>query len=216
MYDDSCGSFHGMLPKEQEEDDKRMDGITRDAVDYIRALFRGNADGHGFDHSCRVWRNAMMIAETEAECDLKTVSLAALLHDADDYKLFATENNANARRFLDGYGISAEETGRICAVINSVSFSKNKGKRPDTPEGRIVQDADRLDAIGAVGIARTFAYGGKHGRTPEESIQHFHEKLLLLKDMMNTDKARELAETRHAFMEAFLREWEDEISMTEQ
>ena len=157
-----------------------MDRITQEAMEYVRALFQGNADGHGFDHTLRVWRNAMMIAETEPDCDPQIVSLAALLHDADDHKLF------------------------------SVSFSKNKGKRPDTPEGRIVQDADRLDAIGAIGIARTFAYGGKHGRAPEDSIAHFHEKLLLLKDMMNTEKAKELAEGRHAFMEAFLREWDAE------
>ena len=183
-----------------------MDRITQDAMEYIRALFQGNADGHGYDHTLRVWRNAVEIAETEAGCDRETVSLAALLHDADDHKLFSTENNENARRFLEGR-VPPDKAEKICAVINTVSFSRNRGKRPDTPEGRIVQDADRLDAIGAVGIARTFAYGGKHGRTPEDSIAHFHEKLLLLKDMMNTEKAKTLAEERHTFMEAFLREW---------
>ncbi len=187
-----------------------MDQITRDAMDYIRMLFAGNADGHGYEHSLRVWRNAMTIAGEEAGCDQEIVSLAALLHDADDHKLFATENNANARRFLEEHRIPAETADRICAVINAVSFSRNRGRRPDTPEGGIVQDADRLDAIGAVGIARTFAFGGKHGRSPEESIAHFHEKLLLLKDMMNTEKAKEIAEERHAFMEAFLREWDAE------
>ena len=166
-----------------------MDRITQDAMEYIRALFQGNADGHGYDHTLRVWRNAVEIAETEAGCDRETVSLAALLHDADDHKLFSTENNENARRFLEGR-VPPDKAEKICAVINTVSFSRNRGKRPDTPEGRIVQDADRLDAIGAVGIARTFAYGGKHGRTPEDSIAHFHEKLLLLKDMMNTEKAK--------------------------
>ena len=193
-----------------------MDRITEEAIGYVRKLFAGNADGHGFDHTLRVWRNAMLIAETEPECDRETVSLAALLHDADDYKLFATKNNANARRVLEDHGITGEKAERICEAVNSVSFSKNRGKRPETPEGRIVQDADRLDAIGAVGIARTFAYGGKHGRTPEDSIQHFHEKLLLLKDMMNTEKAKELAGTRHAFMEEFLREWDAETGSTKQ
>ena len=101
-------------------------------------------------------------------------------------------------------------TERIVAAINSVSFSKNKGRKPETLEGRIVQDADRLDAIGAVGIARTFAFGGKHERSLESSIGHFYEKLLLLKELMNTAKAKELAETRHAFMEEFLREWKAE------
>ena len=186
-----------------------MDQITRDAMEYILELFAGNADGHGMDHSLRVWRNALKIAETE-ECDRQIVSLAALLHDADDHKLFATENNANARKFLAEHGIPAETADRICETINAVSFSKNRGKHPETPEGRVVQDADRLDAMGAIGIARTFAYGGSHGRTPEGSIDHFYEKLLLLKDLMNTDKGRELAEERHAFMEAFLREWASE------
>ena len=198
-----------------ERDDRKMEQMIRNAVGYIRTLFEGNSDGHGFDHTIRVWRNAMMIAETEPECDPRITALAALLHDADDHKLFATENNANARKFLAGQGISAGTAERICGVINSVSFSKNKGKKPDTPEGRIVQDADRLDAMGAIGIARTFSYGGAHGRSPEDSIAHFHEKLLLLKDMMNTDKGRELAETRHAFMEEFLREWDAEMNAAE-
>ena len=92
-----------------------------------------------------------------------------------------------------------------------VSFSKNRGKKPESIEGQIVQDADRLDAIGAIGIARTFAFGGKHGRSPEDSIAHFHEKLLLLKDMMNTDTAKLLAEDRHNFMQDFLQEWDREV-----
>ena len=187
-----------------------MDRITQEAIEYIRELFRGNADGHGVEHACRVRRSAMLIAENEGVCDLQVVSLAALLHDADDHKLFSTEHNENALRFLEAHGIPEEQADRICDVINSVSFSQNRGRRPETPEGRAVQDADRLDALGAVGIARTFAYGGRHGRTPEESIAHFHEKLLLLKDMMNTEKGRKLAEERHAFLEAFLREWEKE------
>lgn len=192
-----------------------MNQITRDAMDYIRTLYAGNADRHGYEHSLRVWRNAMAIAGDEAGCDQEIVSLAALLHDADDNKLFSTKNNANARRFLEAHRIPTETTDRICAVINAVSFRRNRGKRPDTQEGWTVQDADRLDAIGAVGIARTFAYGGKHGRPPEESIAHFHEKLLL-KDVMNTEKAKVIAEERHAFMEAFVREWDAEIGAVEQ
>ena len=183
--------------------------LTEEAVRFIRELFAGNADGHGFDHSMRVYRNAMTIARTE-ECDREIAALAALLHDADDHKLFDTKENANARGFLSANGVDGETTERIIAAINAVSFSKNRSKHPETPEGRIVQDADRLDAIGAIGIARTFAYGGKHGRSPEDSIAHFHEKLLLLKDLMNTRTGREMAEERHAFMLAFLRRWEKE------
>ena len=180
------------------------------AKEYIERLFAGNADGHGLDHSIRVYKNAMLLAETEPTADRFVVALSALLHDADDYKLFQTENNANARNFLKSANVDPETTDRICEVINSVSFSKNRGKKPETIEGQIVQDADRLDAIGAIGIARTFAFGGKHNRSLESSIDHFHEKLLLLKDMLNTEKAKELAESRHIFMEQFLKEWEKE------
>ena len=148
------------------------------AKEYIERLFAGNADGHGLDHSIRVYKNAMLLAETEPTADRFIVALSALLHDADDYKLFQTENNANARSFLKSANVDRETTDRICEVINSVSFSKNRGKKPETIEGQIVQDADRLDAIGAIGIARTFAFGGKHNRSLESSIDHFHEKLL--------------------------------------
>ena len=184
-----------------------MNRIEKDALIYVRSLFEGNSDGHGFDHTYRVYRNAMKIAETEVACDPQVVALAAILHDADDYKLFSTENNANARAFLNTHDVPLETVERICETINAVSFQKNKGKRPETLEGQIVQDADRLDAIGAIGIARTFAFGGSHGRSLDSSIQHFHEKLLLLKDMMNTEGARKIAESRHAFMENYLKEW---------
>ena len=187
-----------------------MQEIIEAAICYIRDLFAENADGHGFDHSMRVYRNALRIMETEPAADRLVVSLGALLHDADDHKLFHTENNGNARRFLRKHGIRPDIEERICEAVNAVSFSRNRGRIPETIEGRIIQDADRLDAVGAIGIARTFAYGGKHGRTPEASIAHFHEKLLLLKDLMNTEKAREMAESRHTFMEQFLREWERE------
>ena len=101
-------------------------------------------------------------------------------------------------------------TDRICEVINSVSFSQNKDRRPETIEAEVVQDADRLDAIGAIGVARTFAYGGEHGRPLEDSVQHFHDKLLLLKNLMNTETGKKLAEKRHAFLEEFLKELREE------
>ena len=186
------------------------DPIIEQAIRYAEELFRGNSDGHGFEHTMRVYRTAMRIADTEPVCNRQTVALAALLHDTDDPKLFRTENNANARAFLADLHTDYKTTEAVCAVINAVSFSKNRGKVPETLEGKIVQDADRLDAIGAIGVARTFAYGGKHGRPPEESIAHFHEKLLLLREMMNTAKAKEIAEGRHVFMEQFLQEWEKE------
>ena len=191
-----------------------MQKITDAAIEYIRQLFAENADGHGLEHALRVYRTALHLAKSAPAADPLVVALGALLHDADDHKLFHTENNANARRFLTEQGVDPETADRICGAINAVSFSQNRGKRPETIEGQLIQDADRLDAIGAVGIARTFAYGGKHGRTPEASIAHFHEKLLLLKDLMNTEQAKALAEERHAFMEAFLRQWDRETDIS--
>ena len=177
---------------------------------YIEELFASNAGGHDAAHTLRVYRNAMALANSLPVCDRTVVALAALLHDADDHKLFDTKDNANARTFLKGQGVPRETADRICEAVNSVSFSQNRGKRPRTLEGQIVQDADRLDAIGAVGIARTFAYGGEHGRSLDESVAHFHEKLLLLKGEMNTEAAKRIAEHRHAFMEEFLKEYAEE------
>lgn len=192
--------------------DKSM-SITDSAIEYIRGLFHGNSGGHDAEHTLRVYRNALLIASQEQNCDLEIVSLAALLHDVDDHKLFHTENNANARSFLAEQGISETKIDLICDAVNSVSFSQNRDRKPETLEGQIVQDADRLDALGAVGIARTFAYGGEYGRSMEASIQHFHDKLLLLKDQMNTAAARRMAEDRHEFMVAFLEELHSETGM---
>ena len=184
--------------------------IVEEAKAYVEQLFRFDFGGHGADHTFRVYENARMLMEKETGCDGFVVSLAALLHDVDDHKLFDTENNANARRFLEDKGVGPEKTDEICATINMVSFSKNRGKRPETTEGKIVQDADRLDALGAIGIARTFAFGGERGRPLDDSIQHFRDKLLLLKDEMNTETGKEIAERRHEFLVSFLEEYEKE------
>ena len=186
------------------------DQIIENAIAYITELFRNNSGGHDAEHTLRVYHNALRIAKEEQGCDVQIVALAALLHDADDYKLFATENNANARAFLSENHVPQKTADRICEAINSVSFSHNQGRSPETIEGKVVQDADRLDAMGAVGIARTFAYGGEHGRPMNESIQHFHDKLLLLKDLMNTDTGRKMAEQRHSYLEDFLKEFQEE------
>lgn len=187
------------------------ESIIDQAVKYIEELFRNNSGGHDTEHSLRVYRNAMLIADNEPDSDCEIVALAALLHDVDDHKLFHTENNENARVFLKNR-LPEERIDAICSCINAVSFSRNKGKAPDSIEGKIVQDADRLDAIGAIGIARTFAFGGEHGRPLRDSIQHFHNKLLLLKDLMNTETGKLLATERHAFLEEFLRELNDELN----
>ena len=183
------------------------DQLIENTIVYVNELFRDNFGGHDAEHTLRVYRNALEIVKYEPECDMEIVILAALLHDADDHKLFATENNANARAFMAGQNIPEDRIERVCRIINSVSFSKNKDRKPDTIEAMVVQDADRLDATGAVGIARTFAYGGEHGRPMEESLQHFYDKLLRLKNLMNTETGKQLAEERHAFLEAFLQEY---------
>ena len=188
------------------------DKLIADAEAYVAELFARNAGGHDLGHTLRVRRNARRLAAAEPDCDKLVVELAALLHDADDPKLFSTEHNANARAFLEREGVARETVEAVCAAVNAVSFRRNRGRRPETVEGRLVQDADRLDAMGAVGVARTFAYGGEHGRPMEESIRHFYDKLLLLYDELNTDAAKRLAAPRHAFLEAFLKAYEEETT----
>ncbi len=186
--------------------------IIDDVKEYMQSLFVEKAGSHDAGHMMRVYHTAMYIAHEESHCDREIIGLAALLHDADDHKLFHTVNNANARRFLENNGVDPEKTEKIIEAVNSVSFSQNRGKKPSTIEGKIVQDADRLDAIGAIGIARTFAYGGEKGRSLEETLKHFDEKLLLLKDEMNTETAKRLAEVRHEFMLSFLEEYAKELN----
>lgn len=199
------------------------------ARDFVEGLFAGESSGHDIWHTVRVHDMAVTICRSEGG-DMGIVRLAALLHDADDVKLFGDTGYANARRFMDSEGIPAETQDRIIRIISQISFKGTDSVVPDTLEGRIVQDADRMDAIGAIGIARAFAYGGSRGRpmhVPGEgpnlgmdeaayrsntgtTVNHFHEKLLLLKDMMNTDTARRLAQARHDYMLGFLDEFMSE------
>ena len=189
------------------------DKIIASAFNYIEDLFKNDFGGHDVEHSKRVYQNALLIAKCEPECDLFVVSLAALLHDVDDHKLFHTENNANARAFLESVQLDQNQIDRICELMNGISFSKNRGVRPETLEGKIVQDADRLDAIGAIGIARTFAFGGERKRLLSATVQHFYDKLLLLKDEMNTTEGKRLAEHRHQLMVDFLHELSNEMDI---
>ena len=193
---------------------------------YIKKIFENDSSGHDYFHSVRVYKMAMKIVGEEI-CDKNIVMMVALLHDVDDKKLFQTENNANARKALMDGGISQIDIERVVAIIESVSYKGKDSVAPQTIEGKIVQDADRLDAIGAVGIARAFAYGGSHGRKlydPDISpilnmdeekyykyvgttINHFYEKLLLIKELLNTDTAKKIAKKRQLFMEQFLEEF---------
>ena len=183
-----------------------------EAKAYAKQLFSETGASHDAAHTMRVYANAVKIASQETDCDHTAVALAALLHDADDHKLFQNSEEEHARFFLESRGIPEELQEKILTAIRSVSFSKNRGRHPETIEGKIVQDADRLDAMGAIGVARTFAYGGEHGRSLDDSVRHFHEKLLLLKDEMNTETGKQMAEERHAFLLAFLNEYEREMN----
>lgn len=200
---------------------------------FIRQQLSGDSSGHDWWHIARVRAAAISIGRAE-DADLYIVELAALLHDVADWKFHGGDDAAGptaARQWLESLGADGETIDHVCEIIATVSF---KGAKVATPmrtlEGRVVQDADRLDAIGAVGIARTFAYGGHAGQAMHDpalaaeahatfadykakrttTINHFHEKLLLLKDRMNTDAGRRLAQARHAYMETFLRQFDDE------
>ena len=204
---------------------------------HIQQLLSGEGSGHDWWHIVRVTNTALTIAELE-NADLFVVELAALLHDIADWKFNAGDDNAGpkaARKWLESQVVPEKIIKHVCHIIKDLSF-KGAGVQSamKTVEGMVVQDADRLDAVGAIGIARTFAYGGHTGREmcnptikPVDhasfdsykkgdgpTINHFYEKLLLLKDRMNTSAAKEIAEGRHVYMEQFLerfyKEWEGE------
>lgn len=199
-----------------------MKTVIENAKAFARDIFSADSSGHDYHHTLRVHALSRTIAEAEG-ADRTLVELAALLHDVDDHKLSpdTAENKDRAVTFLRSQAVPEVDIQKIVRIIDQISFSRNT-LPPDTLEGKCVQDADRLDAMGAIGIARTFAFGGSHGRAMHDpegsdsstSIAHFYEKLLLLKDRMNTETGRRLAQHRHAFLETylaqFLAEWEGE------
>jgi uncharacterized protein len=185
------------------------------AMNFARDIFAGDASGHDFDHTLRVFHMATRLAQEEG-ADLQTVQLAALLHDVDDRKLSPEtyEGKLRAVAFLQENGVGKEQIEMITDIISRISFSAHMAP-PESIEGKCVQDADRLDAMGAIGIARTFAFGGSRGRRmhdPERldanaSIQHFYDKLLLLKESMHTPTGRRMAEERDRYMRQFLEQF---------
>ena len=185
------------------------------AMEFARTVFAGDASGHDFDHTLRVYHMAARLAEEEG-ADLQTVQLAALLHDVDDRKLSPEtyEGKLRAVAFLRENGVEDGEIESIVDIVSRISFSAQLPP-PESIEGKCVQDADRLDAMGAIGIARTFAYGGSRGRRMHDpegvdknaSIQHFYDKLLRLKDSMNPPTGRRMAEERDQFMRQFLEQF---------
>jgi len=204
---------------------------------HVESLLAGDGSGHDWWHVYRVWNVAGKLAQAEG-ADRSVVELAALLHDIADWKFHDGDDAIGprkAREWLENQRTDENTIHHVCDIVATISY---KGAGVATPmrtlEGKVVQDADRLDAIGAQGIARTFAYGGHKNRliyhpgqkpvlhrsfeeykkNDGHTINHFYEKLLLLKDRMNTEAGRKMAEERHLFMEQFLdrffREWNGE------
>lgn len=207
-------------------------------IDFVKEKLEGAEAGHDWFHIERVWKLSRKIAASE-NCNLEVIELAALLHDIADPKFHNGDETLAltiSSDFMKSIGVEPSIIEQVLYIIQNISF-KNRGEAPQVPsvELQIVQDADRLDAIGAIGIARTFNFGGYKNNlmyhpdiqpnlnlTKEEykksngtTINHFYEKLLLLKDMMNTEAAKKIASDRHDFMLKFLdefyKEWEVSI-----
>lgn len=211
--------------------------LINNTILFVKQKLENAEGGHDWFHIERVYKNALLIAKEE-NCNLQIVQLGALLHDIADSKFHDGDESVGpkvARTFLESQDVSEDIIDAVINIIENISFKGgNFEKKINSIELDIVQDADRLDAIGAIGIARTFNYGGFKNRTlydPEiapnltmskeeyknsqaPTINHFYEKLLLLKDKMNTETGKQIAQQRHRFMETFLAqfyaEWEGE------
>lgn len=207
--------------------------LIENALLFVEDFFAKDYSGHDYFHTLRVFNMATRIA-TQEQANLKIVQLAALLHDVDDRKLSpeTCADKANARRFLAENHVDAPMTEQICRIIGEISYASTDSVVPESLEGKCVQDADRLDAIGAIGIARAFAYGGSHNRfmhhpgikpnmhmgkeeyhnSNSTTVNHFYEKLFQLTDMMNTPTAKEIAKGRDRYMKdyiaRFMAEWD--------
>ena len=209
--------------------------IVHKTILFVQEKLENAEGGHDWFHIERVYKNALLIAENEV-CDVNVVKLGALLHDIADSKFHDGDESIGpktARTFLEAEKVEPTIIDHVIAIIENISFKGGKVERQfSSIELDIVQDADRLDAIGAIGIARTFNYGGFKNRalynpeiapnltmTKDEyknneapTINHFYEKLLLLKDKMNTQTGKQIAQDRHRYMEDFLEqfyaEWE--------
>jgi uncharacterized protein len=208
------------------------DQVINKTIDFVKAKLEGDSSGHDWWHIYRVWNLSKRIQKKEGG-DLFIIEMAALLHDVADWKFYDNEESGLAvvREWLVKVEILKEPAEKIIDIIRNVSY-KGAGvaDQMNIIEGKVVQDADRIDAIGAIGVARTFAFGGKFGsemHNPAEKIKlhnnfeeyksskgttinHFYEKLLLLKDRMNTKTAKKIAIERHNYMEVFLRQFYDE------
>ena len=210
-----------------------MDTSLDNVKELIKKEFFGEATGHDWYHIERVYKNALKIQKTEGG-DREVVAYAALLHDIADHKFVDNheeETESRIRAILGKENVEESIIEQVLHIAQNISYKgANVENKITSIEGKIVQDADRLDAIGAIGIARAFAYGGRKNRSiylPEEkptlhddfesyqndkghTINHFYEKLLLLKDRMNTETGKTIANQRHEFMENFLKQFYSE------
>ncbi|MFC5682191.1 HD domain-containing protein [Flavobacterium sp. MAHUQ-51] len=201
--------------------------LINNTILFVKKQLENAEGGHDWFHIERVYRNALLIAQEE-KCDLQIVQLGALLHDIADSKFHNGDESIGpkiAREYLESQQLGSEKISNVIAIIENISFKGgNFEKKFSSIELDIVQDADRLDAIGAIGIARAFNYGGfknralydpkiapklnmsteEYKKSQAPTLNHFYEKLLLLKDKMNTTTAKKIAEERHRFMESFL------------
>lgn len=202
-----------------------MEKIIEDIKREVKERLEKDSSGHDWYHTLRVYNNSLKIVELEnsyEKIDIPLLKISALLHDVADHKFGYRDRDREEiiENILKKHGFSKGFIEAVQNIIGSIPFSK--GGIPEKREGKIVQDADRLDALGAIGIARTFAYGGHKGRAmyiPEnsdgsDSLYHFYEKLFLLKNLFNTEGGKEMAEERDIFMrefvERFHKEWNGE------
>lgn len=209
--------------------------IINKTKEYVKTKLGGEGTGHDWFHILRVYKTSIFIGEKE-NADLFVVGLTALLHDIADWKF--NDGNSDigpkiSREWLECLGVDDDIIDKVCMIIRTMSYKGGTtNSLQATIEGKVVQDADRLDAIGAIGIARAFAYGGykerelynpniepqkynnfeQYKKSVSTTVNHFYEKLLLLKDLMNTQSGKSIAVQRHEFMEEYLeqffREWD--------
>jgi uncharacterized protein len=211
-----------------------MNNIIQNTIQFVKEKLEGAEAGHDWFHIERVWKLSKKIAQTE-DCNLEVIELSALLHDIADPKFHNGDETLAlkiSKEFLEAQNVEEQIIQQALFIIQNISF-KNRGEVPQNLpiELKVVQDADRIDAIGAIGVARTFNFGGfknnmmyhpdiqpKLNMSKEEykksngtTVNHFYEKLLLLKDLMNTNEGKKIAEERHQFMltflDQFMKEW---------
>lgn len=187
------------------------EAILQKTEAWVKSAMEENDPAHDPGHVSRVAQLTRMLCHAEPGADAFRAELLAWLHDMNDDKLSSNRGLAAVEAFLCSQGVTPEDAAFVCGGIPYISYRKHPKLEDSVPlEIRIVQDADRIDAMGAIGIARTFAYGGAKKRSLGESLQHFDEKLLRLYDLLSTDSAKAMAQSRHEFLLQFYRRFREE------